>query len=276
MQRPFTKMHGLGNDFIVMDGRQSPVQLNAAQAQYLADRRFGVGCDQILLIEQARNADEDFFFRIFNADGSEAEQCGNGVRCVARWLAERTPNVGARLRLGSQGAVVQATLLDAGQVRVNLAVPRFAPGEIPFDTDAQAASYPLHVDGVKYEIGALSLGNPHAVLRVANIEQAPVATLGPQIETHSRFPQRANAGFLQVVERGAGRLRVWERGVGETLACGTGAAAAAVWGRLMGWFDETVTLHLPGGALVLSWQGAGQPVWMTGPAETVFEGTLTL
>lgn len=269
-------MHGLGNDFIVLDGRESRFALTAKQAQRLADRHFGIGCDQILLIEQARHAEEDIFFRIFNADGSESEQCGNGVRCVARWLADREALSGATLRIGTLGAVVEATLLADGQVRANLAAPRLAPADIPFDADAQATGYPLQINNTMHTIGALSLGNPHAVLRVANIEQAPVQTLGPQIETHPRFPQRANAGFLQVVDRATGRLRVWERGVGETLACGSGAAAAAVWGRLMGWFDETVTLHLPGGALVLSWQGAGAPVWMTGPAQTVFEGSLIL
>lgn len=272
----FTKMQGLGNDFIVMDGRAAPLQLSAGQARRLADRRFGVGCDQILLLEPARNPKEDVFFRIFNADGSESEQCGNGVRCVARWLANHAEPTDATLRIGSLGAVVEASLLADGQVRANLAVPRFFPADVPFDADARANSYPLHVDNTMHTIGVLSLGNPHAVLCVENCEQAPVATLGPQIETHSRFPNRTNVGFLQVLDRNQGRLRVWERGVGETLACGTGAAAAAAWGRLMGWFDETVTLHLPGGALVLSWQGEGQPVWMTGPAETVFEGNLIL
>lgn len=276
MPTHFTKMHGLGNDFIVMDGRASPIQLTTTQARQLADRRLGIGCDQILLIEPARNPKEDVFFRIVNADGSESEQCGNGVRCVARWLADHGASVGDTLRIGSLGAVVDASLLADGQVRANLAVPRFLPAEIPFDADTRASSYPLHVDNTVHTIGALSLGNPHAVLRVENIEQAPVSTLGPHIENHSRFPQRVNAGFLQVVDRSTGRLRVWERGVGETLACGTGAAAAAVWGRLMGWFDETVTLQLPGGALVLSWQGEGQPMWMTGPAQTVFEGSLNL
>lgn len=275
MMVPFTKMQGAGNDFVMLDARNAPLSLSPAACARLADRRFGVGCDQVLVIEPPRTAGHTAHYRIFNADGSEAEQCGNGVRCVARFLATHGERA-TRMTLGSLGGPVTVELLGDGLVRVDMGAPRFAPADIPFDAPAVAPEYRLRVGDEDLRIGALSMGNPHAVLQVADVATAPVARLGPAIETHARFPQRTNVGFLQVLARDRVRLRVHERGVGETLACGTGACAAAVWGQRIGVLDARVTVELPGGALVIEWPGVDAPVSMTGPATEVFRGEIEL
>lgn len=274
MSLAFTKMQGLGNDFVLVDGRRGVPALSAEQITQIADRRLGVGCDQLLVIGAPRNAAEDVSFRIFNADGGEVEQCGNGVRCVARWLWESGGLPAGPLRIGSTGGVVRAEPAAAGEVRVDMGVPRLEPAEIPFDAPARGLTYAVEAAGRTVTLGALSMGNPHAVIQVPDVRTAPVATLGPALEHNPRFPRRVNAGFLQVLDRGLARLRVWERGAGETRACGTGACAAHVWGRLAGLLDEEAVIELPGGRLVISWGGEGRPVWMTGPAVRVFEGTI--
>ena len=224
----------------------------------------------------ARDAAEDYSFRIFNQDGSEAAQCGNGLRCIVRWLADHGLLKGNRVRIGALGGVVAAELLADGQVRVEMGVPRFEPKDVPFVAERRAERYAISVDGRAQEIGAVSMGNPHAVLRVARIEDAPVATLGKAIERHERFPDRTNVGFMQRLDADRIRLRVWERGVGETLACGTAACAAVAWGRLAAELGPRVSVELPGGTLVIEWRGEGENLLMTGPATTVFTGEVEL
>jgi len=270
----FTKMHGLGNDFVVIDGVRQAVALTTAQIRALADRHLGIGCDQVLLLEAPRRAQADFTYRIFNADGGEVEHCGNGARCAARFVHEQGLSDKTTLSFDTLGGPVRPRLLTDGQVEVDMGVPCFEPARIPFTAPAEALDYPLQVADQTLQIAALAIGNPHAVLRVPDVDSAPVSTLGPLIETHARFPRRVNVGFLQVVDRREGRLRVYERGAGETLACGTGACAAFVAGVRWGQFDAQVRLHLPGGVLELAWAGPGTPVYLTGPAVTVFEGTL--
>lgn len=272
MRLRFTKMHGAGNDFIVLDGRPGMPPLTTAQLARLCHRSFGIGCDQLLVVGTARDAAEDYSFRIFNQDGSEARQCGNGLRCVVRWLADRDLLKGSRVRIGALGGVVAAELLADGQVRVDMGVPRFEPADVPFVAERRAERHALAVEGRTHEVGVVSIGNPHAVLRVARIEDAPVTTLGPLIEQHARFPKRANVGFMQRLDAEHIRLRVWERGVGETLACGTGACAAVAWGRLAAELGPRVSVELPGGTLVIEWRGEGETLSMTGPATTVFTG----
>ncbi len=276
MQIQFTKMQGIGNDFVVIDAINQPVSLTPEQARRIADRHFGVGCDQILLVEPPRNQDVAFRYRILNADGSEVAQCGNGARCFARFVRDKGLTDRDEFLVETEDGLMILRILPDGQVQVNMGAPRLAPAEIPFRAEAQAVTYPLVVDGETHEIGAVSMGNPHAVLRVADVAAAPVATLGPRIEHHPRFPQRTNVGFLEVVDRRHARLRVWERGAGETLACGSGACAAVVSGRLQGLLDERVAVDLPGGRLIIAWQGGDAPVYLTGPATTVFEGSLEL
>jgi len=276
MRLAFTKMHGLGNDFVVIDAIAQAVDLTAEQVRFLADRRFGVGCDQLLLVERPQTAEADFRYRIYNADGGEVEQCGNGARCFARFVRDKGLTDRDTIRVETLGGPITLVVEADGQVRVNMGVPRLEPAEIPFTAPTHAERYDLDVDGTRYAIGAVSMGNPHAVLRVDDVDTAPVESLGPRIESHPSFPNRVNAGFMQLVDRGHIRLRVFERGAGETLACGTGACAAAVVGRLQGLLDDTVAVDLPGGRLVISWNGPGEPVFMTGPATNVFEGTIEL
>jgi len=276
MRLKFTKMEGLGNDFVVLDGLSRPIALNERQIRRIADRRFGVGCDQILLIEPPRTPDTDFYYRIFNADGGEVEQCGNGARCFLRYVRERRLTAKKEIRVGTRAGVIVPRLEDDGRVTVDMGVPQFEPARIPFDAPARADTYELSVDGRRVEVSALSLGNPHAVQVVPDIERAPVASEGPLIERHPRFPQRVNAGYLQVVNRRHIRLRVYERGAGETLACGSGACAAVVAGITRGLLDHEVTVTTRGGDLGISWAGAGAPVMMTGPAVTVFEGEMEI
>ncbi|APZ41927.1 diaminopimelate epimerase [Acidihalobacter ferrooxydans] len=271
----FTKMHGLGNDFVVIDAVRQSVRLDTATVRALAERHRGVGCDQLLIVEPAQGGQADLRYRIFNADGGEVEQCGNGARCFARFVVDQGLAKGPEIRVETLGGLMTLRLLDDGQVTVNMGVRRLEPAQIPFEAAAMAPGYPLTVDGATYEIGAVSMGNPHAVLRVADIDTAPVAALGPLIEAHPRFPQRVNAGFMQVLSPAHIRLRVYERGAGETQACGSGACAAVVSGRVRGWLAPRVAVDVLGGRLMIEWQGTGEPVLMTGPATTVFEGRIT-
>jgi diaminopimelate epimerase len=271
----FTKMEGLGNDFVVVDATRSPFTLSAAAIRRVADRRFGVGCDQVLVVEPARGMNgigADFRYRIFNSDGGEVEQCGNGARCFVIFVRERGLTTKREIRVETAGGLIVPKLEDDGEVTVDMGVPRFAPADVPFIGGTGAIAEPRDVDGDVVEISALSMGNPHAVQRVDDVERAPVATQGPRIERHPRFPERVNAGFMQVVDRATIRLRVYERGAGETLACGTGACAAVVAGRRLGLLDERVRVITRGGELSIAWTGDGAPVMMKGPAHTVFEG----
>lgn len=269
----FTKMQGLGNDFIVIDAIHQQVVLDPERIRRLADRRFGIGCDQLLLVEPPRLPGTVFHYRIFNADGSEVEQCGNGARCFARFVRDQGLTDQDEIAVGTAAGPIRL-YLEQDQVRVNMGVPVLTPAEIPFVADDQASSYALEVGGRALTIGAVSMGNPHAVLLVDDVDTAPVAELGPAIESHPRFPRRVNAGFMQVLSLEHIRLRVYERGAGETLACGTGACAAVVSGNLRGLLGRRVRVGLPGGDLLIEWPGPGEVVWMTGPAEPVFEGTI--
>ncbi|MCP3672050.1 MAG: diaminopimelate epimerase [Gammaproteobacteria bacterium] len=272
----FTKMHGLGNDFVVIDAINQQCELSAEQYRYIADRHFGIGCDQILLVEPARSQDTDFYYRIFNADGSEVEQCGNGARCFARFVRAKGLTEKQIIDVGTHTGNIRLYVEDDGLVRVNMGAPILEPELIPFHADRQETSYPIAVDDQQLNIGAVSMGNPHAVIQVANVDGAAVADMGPAMEHHPRFPQRVNVGFMQIVDRSRIRLRVYERGAGETLACGTGACAAVVAGIGQGLLDQEVQVTLPGGDLVIKWAGNSQPVWMSGPAATVFDGRVEL
>jgi len=276
MSLRFTKMHGLGNDFVVIDGINQTVALNSASIRTIADRHFGIGCDQLLLVEASYTPEVDFRYRIFNADGEEVEQCGNGARCFARFVREQGLINRDMIRVETRGGIIQLQLEADGQVTVDMGRPRLAPAEIPFEASGQAECYCIAIGHKKLQIGAVSMGNPHAVLQVASVDQAPVAEWGPLLESHARFPQRANVGFMEVVQRAWIKLRVYERGAGETLACGTGACAAVVVGRLQGQLDEAVRVALRGGDLTVRWAGGDEPVWMTGPATRVFEGQIDL
>jgi len=269
-------MHGLGNDFVVLDGIRQTIQLDTAQLRALADRHFGIGCDQILLVEPPTQADVDFRYRIFNADGGEVEQCGNGARCFARFVHEQGLTDKTEIRVETQNGIISPRLEPNGEVTVDMGVPGLAPTEIPFVSDSRALIQPLHLDDVTVEITAVSMGNPHAVQVVNDIDTAPVATQGPLIENHPRFPQRVNAGFMQIIDRRHIRLRVFERGTGETLACGTGACAAVVTGIRRGLLDSPVCVTTHGGDLSIAWDGPEKSVRMTGPAVTVFHGEITL
>jgi diaminopimelate epimerase len=281
MRRKFTKMHGLGNDFVMLDATKEPLSLTPEQARRVADRHFGIGCDQILIAEPAPSKDMDFRYRILNADGSESAQCGNGARCFLHFVRDLGLTDKKTLRVATLTGQLELQLLPDGQVRVDMGVPDFAPARVPIAAESRATTYRLMLDeGHEVEFAAVSMGNPHAVLRVDDVRTAPVATLGPALEPHPFFPERVNVGFLEVVDRGHGRLRVFERGSGETLACGSGACAAMAAGLLQGWFDEVVELELRGGTLRLEWAGENQnkcqPVYMTGPAQRVFEGEIEL
>jgi len=272
MRLKFTKMQGLGNDFVMLDGIRQRVELDRAQIVRLADRHFGVGCDQVLLVERPSRADVDFRYRIFNADGGEVEQCGNGARCFVHFVRDQGLTAKRKIRVETLSGVIEPTLEEDGQVQVDMGVPRFEPEAIPFVGDSAAPTQDLDVAGASVTISTLSMGNPHAVQVVADVEVAPVATQGPLIERHPQFPRGANAGYMQVVDRANIRLCVWERGAGETLACGTGACAAVVAGIRRGLLDSTVRVRTRGGELTIRWDGAGEPVLMTGPAQAVFEG----
>ena len=276
MRLKFTKMHGLGNDFVVLDATRAPLALDRDQLRFLADRHFGIGCDQILQIEPPRSPDTDFYYRIFNADGGEVEQCGNGARCFVRFVREQGLTDKTEIRVGTQSGVIVPKLEGDGRVTVDMGVPQFEPARIPFLAERRALTYQLEVGGAAIEISALSMGNPHAVQLVKDVDAAPVRTQGPAIEAHARFPQRVNAGYIQIIDRGRIKLRVYERGAGETLACGTGACAAVVAGIQRDLLDPRVVVTTRGGDLGISWQGEGKPVLMTGPAVTVFSGEVEL
>ncbi|MBK8889923.1 MAG: diaminopimelate epimerase [Dechloromonas sp.] len=276
MKLRFSKMHGLGNDFVVVDGIRQQVALTPEQLRYLADRHFGVGCDQILLVEAATQADVDFRYRIFNADGGEVGQCGNGARCFVHFVHEQGLTDKREIRVETQGGIVVPRLEGNGNVTVDMGNPRFSPDEIPFVHEDDVAIYSLDVADETLDISVVSLGNPHAVQVVDCVDSAPVSEHGPLIESHERFPERVNAGFMQVVDRHTIKLRVYERGSGETLACGTGACAAAVTGIRRGLLDSPVRVTTRGGDLNIAWGGPGRPVLMSGPAVTVFTGEIEL
>ena len=276
MEIKFTKMHGLGNDFVVIDAINQEIDLTEAEVQFIADRHFGVGCDQLLLVEEPESDDVDFIYRIFNADGGEVEQCGNGARCFAIFVREKGLTDSDMIRVETASGIIELYIQDDGQVSVDMGVPELNPWAIPFNADTRLDKYALDVNGEMINIGAVSMGNPHAVTVVDDVETTPVDELGAGIERHSLFPNRVNAGFMQIVDDTHIRLRVFERGAGETLACGTGACAAMVIGHIQGYLADDVQVQLPGGNLQISWQGEATPVMMTGPAVTVFEGKITV
>jgi diaminopimelate epimerase len=274
MRIAFTKMHGLGNDFIVFDAPSGSSLPDSAQWRALSDRHTGIGFAQALVLLPPRQADTAVFYRIFNADGGEVEQCGNGARCIAALLHRR--GSGNTFTMDSIGGLVQARILADGLVSINMGVPDFAPAALPFEAAAPSLSYALDIAGEAVEFAAVSMGNPHAVLRVVAVESAPVERLGKALQADPRFPRQVNVGFMQVLDAGHIRLRVYERGAGETLACGTGACAAVVVGRSQGLLASSVEVHVRGGKLGVNWQGAGSPVWLTGPAQVAFEGQVDL
>lgn len=276
MSVSFSKMHGLGNDFVVIDAIHQSINLNTEQIKFIANRRFGVGCDQLLLVEKPLSEEAEFRYRIFNADGLEVEQCGNGARCFARFVVDKGLTQNQQITVETESGIIVLELEDDNLVTVNMGVPNLEPDSLPFVAEKQAQNYALDLDGEEISIAVVSMGNPHAVLRVDDIAATDVELLGPRIENHPRFPNRVNAGFMQTVSKDAIKLRVYERGVGETLACGTGACAAVVAGQIQGWLNDKVTVSLPGGELVIRWQGGDNPLYMTGPAAHVFEGNIEL
>ncbi|MDH4284988.1 MAG: diaminopimelate epimerase [Gallionellaceae bacterium] len=272
----FTKMHGAGNDFVMLDGIRQRIRLTPEQLRLMADRHFGIGCDQILLVETAQHPEADFRYRIFNADGGEVEQCGNGARCFVRFVHDQELTSKREIVVETQCGLISPRLEEDGRVTVNMGAPIFEAARIPFTTSIDAIVQPLDVGEDVVQITAVSMGNPHAVQVVEDVERAPVATQGVLIENHSRFPKRVNAGFMQVVDRSHIKLRVYERGSGETLSCGTGACAAVVTGIKRGLLDERVHVATKGGTLSIAWAGEGTPVWLTGPAITVFQGEINI
>jgi diaminopimelate epimerase len=278
MRIDFLKMQGLGNDFLVFDAPPAAADnpLDSDKLRALADRHTGVGFDQALMLESPRDGLTRIFYRVFNADGSEVEQCGNGARCVAALMYQRHPELGRELTLQCVGGMVHAQVREDGQVSVNMGIPNFEPRSLPMQATAEAPVYVLDIDGTTVEFGAVSMGNPHVVLRVADVNAAPVGERGPAIEHHPRFANRTNVGFVQIVNRGRIRLRVWERGVGETRACGTGACAAAAVGIRSGELDSEVAVELPGGTAIVTWAGPRRPLWLTGPAMRVFTGSIDI
>ncbi|MBT5558809.1 MAG: diaminopimelate epimerase [Proteobacteria bacterium] len=271
----FSKMHGLGNDFVVLDAISQHVNMTATLAQALADRRFGVGCDQILLIENPSTQDDEFSYRIFNQDGSEVSQCGNGARCFAKYVSEKGLTQSSRISVSTLAGKLELVIEENGLITVNMGAPDFTLSTIPFIADNVADSYAIDIDSESLTANVLSLGNPHAVFQVDNLDLANVAGIGKALQSHNRFPEQVNAGFMQIIDQENFRLRVFERGVGETLACGSGACAALVVGIRRGELSSQATCHLPGGELSLSWQGDGCSVFKTGPAEFVYDGVWT-
>ncbi|MDP0560880.1 MAG: diaminopimelate epimerase [Candidatus Endonucleobacter sp. (ex Gigantidas childressi)] len=268
----FTKMHGLGNDFMVVDMVTQNLKITAETIRWLADRRLGVGFDQLLLVEPPTDPDMDFCYRIFNADGSEVEQCGNGARCVARFVRDKNLVARDLIRVQTAAGNIELKIQDDATIAVNMGIPKLTPLDIPFNANKQSKLYPLSINDEAFEIAAVSMGNPHAVLIVDNICQAPVARLGPLIEKHPDFAKKCNVGFMQIISRNEVSLRVYERGAGETMACGSGACAAVVAGVVQGLLDEYVKVNFSGGSLQISWSGEGSSVIMTGPATRVYEG----
>jgi diaminopimelate epimerase len=272
----FTKMHGIGNDFVVFDGINQPVTLTPERVRKIADRRFGIGCDQVLVVDVPQHPENDFRYRIYNYDGSEVENCGNGARCFAKFVRDKKLTGKRTIRVETLGGVLTLYVEKNNNITVDMGAPVLDPAQVPFTADQQATTYVLPLADQIVDINAVSMGNPHAVMLVDNVKTAPVETLGPIIESHPHFPNRVNAGFMSVLSRDAIDLRVYERGVGETLACGTGACAAVVGGQIRGLLDANVTVHLSGGDLQIEWQGQGHSVRMTGPAATVFQGQIKI
>lgn len=276
MRLRFTKMHGLGNDFVVIDGINQRVKLEPDRVKKIADRRFGIGCDQLLIVEAPQSPDVDFNYRIFNEDGSEVENCGNGARCFAKFVRDRKLTGKSSITVETCSGRMILKVKKNGDVTVDMGTPILQPSQIPFESKERQPTYELPLHDNCITIAAVSMGNPHAITTVVDIDTAPVAELGPEIEQHPAFPKRVNAGFMQILSRDKINLRVFERGVGETLACGTGACAAVVAGRLQDLLDPQVKVNLPGGQLDIEWQREGDSVLMTGPAETVYHGQITL
>ena len=276
MLMKFTKMHGLGNDFVVIDAVTQNVRITASMVRRLADRKTGIGCDQVLIIEPPSAVDVDFNYRIFNCDGAEVEQCGNGARCLARFVHDRQLTGKKSIKVQTSNRVMTLNLINKNLVAVDMGVPELDPPAIPFQANAPALLYDIEVNGKVQRIAAVSMGNPHAVVTVADVETAPVVELGAALESHERFPNRVNVGFMQIVDRTEIKLRVFERGVGETEACGSGACAAAVAAIQQQLVDSPVTVHLTRGALKIDWKGAGHPLIMSGPAKTVFHGRIRI
>ena len=279
----FAKMHGAGNDFVVIDATREPFALRPEQLRLLADRHFGVGADQILVVEAPPGPEVDFRYRIFNSDGGEVEQCGNGARCFVAFVRLRGLTTKRAVRVLTRSGIIEPSMGEDGEVRVDMGPPRFEPAEIPFDASGLRSTpegdlprWELPLDDALLRLSVVSMGNPHAVQRVDDVDRAPVGIVGPRLEQHPRFPQRVNAGFLQVLDAHYARLRVWERGAGETLACGTGACAAAVAGMRHGWLSSPVRVQARGGELGIAWQGPGHPVLMSGPAVHVFDASIDL
>lgn len=272
----FTKMHGLGNDFVVIDAVTQNVRVTASMARRLGNRTLGIGCDQILVVEPPSDPSIDFNYRIFNSDGGEVEQCGNGARCLARFVKDRRLTGKSAIRVKTMNRIMALRINADNLVSVDMGVPALTPADIPFQSAEPANLYAIDIGGNSYQIAAVSMGNPHGILQVDDIQTAPVNDLGPQLECHERFPNRVNAGFMQVVDRQQLNVRVFERGAGETQACGSGACAAAVAAIQQELVDSPVTVHLTGGDLTIDWQGEGQPLIMTGPAVTVFHGRIRI
>ena len=268
----FTKMHGLGNDFMVVDTISQHAHLRPEQVRKLADRHFGIGFDQLLLVEPPGRPDVDFRYRIFNADGSEVEQCGNGARCFARYVIDNKLTPKTTMRVETNTGIIELTVNPEGRVLVDMGPPRLQPSDIPFSAEQMASEYPVEVNGEQVIVSAVSMGNPHCILLTEDIKTAPVESLGALLECHERFPEKVNVGFMEITHRRFVHLRVFERGVGETMACGTGACAAVVAGQLRGLLDSKVEVKLPGGNLQIEWLGDGHSVMMEGPATKVFEG----
>ena len=277
MQRAFTKMHGLGNDFVVMEVERPEAVPSPGEIRRLANRRTGVGFDQALVLLPPRSSDTHAYYRVFNADGSEVEQCGNGARCVAQYLAERVARGDGSVHMDSPGGRVDARLREDGLVSVSMGIPDFDPASLPFEVENPLAdTHRIELPGGPVEFAVVSMGNPHAVLIVPSAASAPVDSVGPALENHARFPRRVNVGFMEIVDSHHVRLRVHERGAGETPACGTGACAAVAVGRRAGRLDAEVEVEVPGGRLLVQWEGPGQTIWLTGPAETSYEGQVSL
>ena len=276
MKLHFTKMHGAGNDFVVIDAYTTPVALGPEQYKLLGDRRFGVGADQILVVERAASPEHDFRYRIFNQDGGEVEQCGNGARAFVKFVIDKQLTAKRTITVETMNGVITPRMEADGSITVDMGAPVFAPAQVPFEAQEEAAQYQLEVDGAALQMSVLSMGNPHAVQVVDDVDAAPVERTGPLIERHARFPNRVNAGFMQVLGRSQIKLRVYERGAGETLACGTGACAAVVAGIRRGLLASPVRVSARGGELVVAWAGASAPVYLSGPAVTVFEGEIVL
>lgn len=276
MQFNFTKMHGLGNDFVVIDAINQAISLTPEQVRSIADRHFGVGCDQLLLVEDAETSGIDFRYRIFNADGGEVQQCGNGARCFARFVRDKGMTDKDEIVVETAAGVINLYVENGGLVRVNMGIPRFSPEQLPFNVSHEQPHYEVAVNGERIRLGAVSMGNPHAVIQVDDINGSELEKYGPALESHPLFPERVNVGFMQVVNRDHIHLRVFERGAGETLACGTGACAAVAVGHRWGVLSDHVIVDLPGGALGIHWEGDEKPIWMTGLAEQVFEGSIEI